>query len=343
MDAIDRIFVDAAVDSIKKSKFLPGRKSGVSCRYRCKLAIRFSLGVFQILIKGGWMMIPLAICSLVAVTIIVDRFMFFRRTGVPHRGEEVITAVSQGKIEAALSIIDEAPGAILLPIIRVLSAGITYPSDPEGAMEATGVGEISLMRRGLVALDTIITASPLLGLLGTIIGMIDSVKVMASAGLGQPHAVTGGVAEALIATATGITIAVIALIPYNYFLSRIEIIPMIDTMFFLLVFFMVATLSMTMQKGLQVNLPHAATAREDVYQTVTFTLTKEGKLYFNKDEAASVADAVGRLKGLWQNNIPPSVIINGDRSVEHGKVIELMDAVGKEGIIKMAVAVKPNR
>jgi biopolymer transport protein ExbB len=171
------------------------------------------------------MMIPLAACSIVAVTIIIDRFMFFRRIGAAHRAEEVIAAVRQGKMDEALSITDEAPGADKgspLPIMKVLSAGVTHPSDPEGAMGAAGVGELSLMKRGLVALDTIITASPLLGLLGTIIGMMDSFKIMASTGLGQPHAVTGGVAEALIATATGITIAVITLIPYNYFLSRIE-------------------------------------------------------------------------------------------------------------------------
>jgi biopolymer transport protein ExbD len=125
--------------------------------------------------------------------------------------------------------------------------------------------------------------------------------------------------------------------------ARIEIIPMIDTMFFLLVFFMVATLSMTIQKGLQVNLPHAATAREDVYQTVTFTITKEGRLYFNKDEATSLSEAVGRLTGLWQNNVPPSVIINADRSVEHGQVIELMDAIRQAGIVKIAVAVRPHK
>jgi len=181
--------------------------------------------VFQILIKGGWMMIPLAACSLVAVTIIIDRFMFFKRIGAAHRGEEVIAAVRQGKVDGALTIVDQGPGTDKgnpLPIMRVLSAGITHPSDPEGAMGAAAVAELSLMKRGLVALDTIITASPLLGLLGTIIGMIDSFKVVSAAGLGQPHAVTGGVAEALIATATGITIAVITLFPYNYFLSRIE-------------------------------------------------------------------------------------------------------------------------
>jgi len=181
--------------------------------------------MWQILIKGGWMMMPLAVCSLVAITIIIDRFTFFRRIGTAHRAEDVITAVRQGHIEEALGIIDEALGenkGSPLPVMKVLSAGIAHPSDPEGAMEAFGIGEISLMKHGLVALDTIITLSPLLGLLGTIIGMINSFKVMTLSGLGQPHAVTGGVAEALIVTATGIAIAVITLIPYNYFLSRIE-------------------------------------------------------------------------------------------------------------------------
>jgi biopolymer transport protein ExbB len=89
-------------------------------------------------------------------------------------------------------------------------------------MESAGVSELSFMRRGLPALDTIITLSPLLGLLGTIIGMMNSFNVMAMSGLGQPHAITGGVAEALVCTAAGITVAVITLIPYNYFLARIE-------------------------------------------------------------------------------------------------------------------------
>ncbi len=71
--------------------------------------------------------------------------------------------------------------------------------------------------------------------------------------------------------------------------ARIEIIPMIDTMFFLLVFFMVATLSMTVQRGISVNLPHAASARDEIKQVVTLTLTKEGKLYFDKEEVASPA------------------------------------------------------
>jgi biopolymer transport protein ExbB len=71
-------------------------------------------------------------------------------------------------------------------------------------------------------LDTVITLAPLLGLLGTVTGMISSFGIVSEAGLGQPHAITGGVAEALIATATGLAVAILTLVPYNYFRARAE-------------------------------------------------------------------------------------------------------------------------
>jgi biopolymer transport protein ExbD len=122
--------------------------------------------------------------------------------------------------------------------------------------------------------------------------------------------------------------------------ARIEIIPMIDTMFFLLVFFMVASLSMSLQRGLPVNLPHAATARDDVRQTVTLTLTKDGRLFFDRDEIGLPAEAASRLTRMLTTT-QPSVVINADRVVEHGRVIDLMDAVRQSGVTRIAVAVKP--
>jgi biopolymer transport protein ExbD len=124
--------------------------------------------------------------------------------------------------------------------------------------------------------------------------------------------------------------------------ARIEIIPMIDTMFFLLVFFMVATISMTVQRGLPVNLPHAASARDQIKQVITLTLTKEGKLFVDKEPAASPAEATVRLLDRKQKDTELSVVINADRAVEHGKVIDLMDAVRQAGVIRIAVAVKPS-
>ena len=122
---------------------------------------------------------------------------------------------------------------------------------------------------------------------------------------------------------------------------RIEIIPMIDTMFFLLVFFMVATLSMTAQRGLTVNLPHAATARDEIKQVVTLTVTKEGKLFFDKEELASPAEAALRLASQAGAGTQVSVVINADRAVEHGRVVDLMDAVRQAGVTRIAIAVRP--
>ncbi len=123
--------------------------------------------------------------------------------------------------------------------------------------------------------------------------------------------------------------------------ARIEIIPMIDTMFFLLVFFMIATLSMTVQKSLPVNLPYASTASEDIQQVVTLTITKEGKLFFEKDQVYSMAEIGQRLSTRGWDTKGFSVVINADKTVEHGRVIEVMDIVRKSGIKKIAMATRP--
>ena len=180
--------------------------------------------MWQVLVKGGWMMLPLALCSIVAVTIIIERFFFFKGLRGADQAEEVIGLVRKGRVDDAVRAAGENGGRQeqRLPVMKVLSAGLTHAFDPTGAMETAATAEVSAMKRGLVALDTIITLSPLLGLLGTIIGMINAFNIMAAAGLGQPHAVTGGVAEALVCTAAGISVAVVSLVPYNYFLSRVE-------------------------------------------------------------------------------------------------------------------------
>lgn len=174
--------------------------------------------MLSVLLKGGWIMVPLGLCSLIALTIVIERLIYFRRISSTGRADKVLDMVKTGNMGEALELADHSP----MPLLRVMAAGIRHRFDPARAMEASCIDQIAAMKRGLSALDTIITLSPLLGLLGTIIGMINSFNVMASVGMGQPHAVTGGVAEALIATATGITVAVITLIPYNFFRERVE-------------------------------------------------------------------------------------------------------------------------
>lgn len=175
--------------------------------------------MIKLLIGGGWMMVPIIGCSLLALTITIERGLQFRSLGLSRLADRMLSLAGQGKFTDALTLAEKRQS----PTLRVLAAGILHRAQlPDKAMEAAGIAEVSRLKRGLSVLDTVITLGPLLGLLGTIIGMIDSFGIMAETGLGNPHAVTGGVAEALICTAAGICVAVITLIPYNYFLSQVE-------------------------------------------------------------------------------------------------------------------------
>ena len=122
--------------------------------------------------------------------------------------------------------------------------------------------------------------------------------------------------------------------------ARIEIIPMIDTMFFLLVFFMVATLSMTIQRGLPVNLPSSASAKADIPDTVSITVTADGAVFVNK-EAVSVQELRDRLREVQQAQTEPSVVVNADEAVRYGLVVQVLDAVKQAGLTKLAIATKP--
>lgn len=122
--------------------------------------------------------------------------------------------------------------------------------------------------------------------------------------------------------------------------ARIEIIPMIDTIFFLLVFFMISTLSMAHYRGLPVNLPKAATGQQPPSESASVTITQSGRISIDKKEVAPA-----RVRNILQErrakNPDIVVVINADEKVEHGLVVDIMDAARQAGVAKMAIAVKP--
>lgn len=122
--------------------------------------------------------------------------------------------------------------------------------------------------------------------------------------------------------------------------ARIEIIPMIDTIFFLLVFFMISTLSMTRFRGVQVNLPKAASGSQAPAESVTITLTKEGQLFLDKEEVGRES-LLQSLRQQVEKNSELLIIINADDGVQHGKVVEIMDEARQAGVAKLSIAVKP--
>ena len=175
--------------------------------------------IVALLARGGPVMIPLAGCSILALAVVLERAWTWWRVGPTRDGEGVLTEAARGDWAAACRLGE----ASLSPPARVLAAGIRHRNPAATlAMEAAARHEIARLKRFLPVLDTIVTLSPLLGLLGTVTGMIAAFGVMGHSGMNSPHAITGGVAEALIATAVGLGIAIAALVPLNFFNSRVD-------------------------------------------------------------------------------------------------------------------------
>lgn len=116
--------------------------------------------------------------------------------------------------------------------------------------------------------------------------------------------------------------------------------PMIDTIFFILVFFVVASVSMVHQRGLRVDLPRAATGARPEGARVEVTVTAAGAVYLDK-QAVSRAELPGRLRGLLAQAPETLVVLNADQKAEHGQVVEVMDSARQAGARALTIAVRP--
>ena len=180
---------------------------------------------FKLIHDGGPVMWPLLFCAIFSIAVMIERFVAIYKASADNEtlSEQVREHLMAGRINDALAVCDEHPG----PVSGLLANGIrnrNLDSDSiERAMEELALRETPLLYRRLGVLDTIITIAPLLGLLGTVTGMIKSFHVVGSAtGLNNPNAITGGVAEALLATATGLAIAIVTLVGYNYLTEKVK-------------------------------------------------------------------------------------------------------------------------
>lgn len=178
--------------------------------------------MLHLFIAGGWMMYPLVLCSLIVIAIGIERFRFYRsHTSDFRRLDELIPQYLQaGDVEGLKAELEKDGG---IPAMVVLHAARQYGTraSQTALIESAAAHEAAQLRNYLNYLSVIVTLSPLMGLLGTVIGMIGSFNVL-SVSSGQPFAVTGGVAEALICTATGLFVAILAMIVHTYFAQWLD-------------------------------------------------------------------------------------------------------------------------
>ncbi len=176
--------------------------------------------VVQYFVKGGWIMWPILLTSIIAVSVIVERSIWWireSRTRDADKLDQVYGALESGDVKSASNFARNSQDALL----RVIWHGLNHHhASLEGALQVAAGIELKRAGRFIVVLDTIVTLAPLLGLLGTVTGLMKAFFKLGDAELSE-QAITGGIGEALIATACGLTVAVIALIALNYFASKI--------------------------------------------------------------------------------------------------------------------------
>lgn len=182
--------------------------------------------LLDLLIKGGPVMVPLALCSVIAVTVAILRlFTLRRRTIIPDNfmvGLLDVSGPSPEAQEKAVAYCERVDG----PVGRIFRAGIINLPRGEGsaekAIEDAGGREVDKLKRSLRPLSMVASISPLLGLLGTVYGMIGAFQTAALVGMGKADVLAKGIYEALVTTAAGLTIAIPAILLYQYFNGRVD-------------------------------------------------------------------------------------------------------------------------
>jgi biopolymer transport protein ExbB len=180
--------------------------------------------MFEIVMAGGIVMVPILLCSVLAVAITLERLWTLREQRVVPA--ELTDKVWQWVENRALSDKQVAALEHHSPLGRVLAAGLANRNRDRAVMieaiDDAGRHVVHDLERFINALGTIASISPLLGLLGTVTGMIRTFKAITVAGIGNPTAMAGGISEALITTAAGLLVAIPAMVAYRYLRGRVD-------------------------------------------------------------------------------------------------------------------------
>ncbi len=180
--------------------------------------------MIELIEKGGYLMYPLFLCSIAAIAIGIEKLINLRRKRVirAETASIIENLIEENSFDKAEAICRKNPWPYSRIVLAALESRELPLEDVKGAVADAGRREVPVLERYLGALGTIASISPLLGLLGTVFGMIKVFTVISSIGVGQAQALSEGISEALLTTAVGLCVAIPSLILHNYFRDKAE-------------------------------------------------------------------------------------------------------------------------
>ena len=180
--------------------------------------------IWNFILEGGIVMFPLIICSILTLMIIIEKLITLKKSKVirPDIVEVLSNIKNREDIQMAISFCNKKRGPFANLVCTSLSKLQLEPIEIKELINDQGRQEIRTLERGLNALETIATIAPVLGLLGTVLGMIRVFNVIALQGVGDASSLSGGISEALISTAAGLSVALPTLVMYNYLSHKAE-------------------------------------------------------------------------------------------------------------------------
>jgi biopolymer transport protein ExbB len=180
--------------------------------------------MWDLIVAGRYMMIPIAITSFVGLAVIIERLLVLQKGRIvfPEIVEAVETLPAGKDLTVAYAILDRKPG----PFANIVKSGLDHADNDwtiiRDVLEEAGRQEATRLTRRLGVLETVAAVSPLLGLLGTVIGMIRVFSTVSTAGLSNPEVLSSGISEAMVTTAAGLIIGIPALVAYNWLNGRAD-------------------------------------------------------------------------------------------------------------------------
>lgn len=174
--------------------------------------------------QGGWPMIALALCAVAGLTVILERSVALRRARTIPQGIVDLVNVYQGEgsAEAALRACRQSASGLARLIESLILSRRQSAAQLSETMNATGRREVERLERGLMVLEIVAGISPLIGLLGTVLGMVTVFNAISAEGLGNAQILSSGISEALVTTVTGLIVGIPALAFHSYFSKRVE-------------------------------------------------------------------------------------------------------------------------